>query len=120
MKTLASAIRIKGSGSGPTAKGQLQKNTYMPIGQWQFFYPRTSKLWQAGKYNELGQKTGVWKVYSEDGILALEITYSRSKPTKVQWRKGAVDLGYVMTSDIFFVPGVELEMFDEDTIESQI
>ncbi len=102
-----SIVRLKGFQGGPTAAGKLRKG--IPVGEWRFYYPKTQKIWQVGKYDEHGQKIGAWKVFDDHGALAAEVTYSHSKPTGIKWAPGAVDLGYAMTSDVFFVPGIELE-----------
>ena len=106
-----STVRLKGFQSGPTAAGKLRHGR--PVGEWRFYFPKTQKIWQIGKYDEHGQKVGIWKIFDDNGVLGAEITYSHSKPTGIKWAPGAVDLGYAMTSDIFFVPGIEIEEADQ-------
>ena len=107
MTSQSTAVKIKGYENSPTAVGKMHGST--PVGQWRYYYPHSGKLWQVGRYDENWRKNGVWKVYDDLGVLAAEITYSGSRQTKIKWTKGAIDLGHAMTTDIFFVPGIEVE-----------
>ena len=57
-----------------SVEGMLNADS-LCIGKWTWWY-RSGKLYKQGSYDEQGRKTGLWKVYYEDGSRLAEECYS--------------------------------------------
>jgi antitoxin component YwqK of YwqJK toxin-antitoxin module len=76
---------VKGLKSGPAkeyfnypkgatyAEGIYEND--QPVGEWKYYY-NTGKVFSTGAFNKKGLKDGVWKTYSNKGVLIKEDTYS--------------------------------------------
>lgn len=103
-------LRLKVSGESPIGFGQLSGNR--PLGLWKFTRKeRDSQVWQQGRYNAVGRKDGWWYIYSPSGQLQAKIKYSNGQLEKVSRHTtlSASDLGEISMTDLFFIPGLELQ-----------
>ncbi len=103
-------VRLRVSGESPIGFGELSGNH--PIGLWKFTRKNNdAQVWQQGRYNAAGKKHGWWSIYSPSGQLVANIKYTNGQMEKITKHTtlNATDLGEIATTDLFFIPGLELQ-----------
>lgn len=103
-------VRLNVSGASPVGVGHLSGNR--PIGLWKFTRKEgDSQIWQQGRYSPTGKKHGWWSVFSSSGQLVVNIKYNNGHFEKIirHVQLTASDYGEINITDLFFIPGFEVQ-----------